>query len=102
MIFNYLPEKRKTGTVFKLATQLFIKKPEVMKKLFLVMAAGVVLAACGDHATDETGTGGSIDSNYSAPDQTTTPDNTNVHPDSVRLDSSNMSPQGGDGNPSAR
>jgi hypothetical protein len=73
-----------------------------MKKLFLVMATGLILAACGDSSTDDTGTGGSIDSNYGAPDQTTTPDNTNVHPDSVRLDSSNMSPQGGDGNPSAR
>jgi hypothetical protein len=71
-----------------------------MKKLFMVAATALALSACNDTSTD-TGTGGSIDSNYGAPDQTTVPDNTNVHPDSVRLDSSNMSPQGGDGNPSA-
>ena len=74
-----------------------------MKKLFLVVATGLALAACNDNSTDDTGTGGSIDSNYSAPmpDESTTPDNTNVHPDSIRTDSSNMNPQGGDGNTSA-
>jgi hypothetical protein len=72
-----------------------------MKKLFLVVATGLALAACNDSSTDSTGTGGSIDSNYSAPmpDQSTAPDN--VHPDSIRTDSSNMNPQGGDGNTSA-
>ena len=74
-----------------------------MKKLFLVVATGLAIAACNDTSNNENGTGGSIDSNYSAPapDQSTTPDNTNVHPDSIRTDSTNMSPQGGDGNTSA-
>lgn len=74
-----------------------------MKKLFIVVATGLTLAACNDTTTNDTGTGGSIDSNYSAPapDATTSPDNTNVHPDSIRTDSTNMSPQGGDGNTSA-
>ena len=71
-----------------------------MKKLFIVLAAGLVMAACNDNSTNDTGTGGSIDSNYSAPPDAAS-DNTNVHPDSIRTDSSNMSPQGGDGNPSA-
>ena len=74
-----------------------------MKKLFLVVATGLTLAACNDTSNNENGTGGSIDSNYSAPvpDASTSPDNTNVHPDSIRSDSTNMSPQGGDGNTSA-
>ena|SRR6476620_761277 len=74
-----------------------------MKKLFIVVATGLAFAACNDNSANDTGTGGSIDSNYSAPmpDQTASPDNTNVHPDSVRTDSSNMNPQGGDGNTSA-
>ena len=74
-----------------------------MKKLFIVVATGLALAACNDTSTNDNGTGGSIDSNYSAPmpDQSTSPDNTNVHPDSIRTDSTNMSPQGGDGNTSA-
>ena len=73
-----------------------------MKKLFIVVATGLALAACNDNSTTDTGTGGSIDSNYSAPmPEPTAPDNTNVHPDSVRTDSSNMNPQGGDGNTSA-
>ena len=78
-----------------------------MKKLFIVVATGLALAACNDTSNSDTGTGGSIDSNYSAPmpDASTSPennpDNTNVHPDSIRTDSSNMNPQGGDGNTSA-
>lgn|SRR6476469_3814365 len=74
-----------------------------MKKLFLVVATGLALAACNDSSTNDNGTGGSIDSNYSAPapDESASPDNTNVHPDSIRMDSSNMNPQGGDGNTSA-
>ena len=70
-----------------------------MKKLFIVMATGLALAACNDN-TNDTGTGGSIDSNYMAPDPSTSPDNTNVHPDSVRIDSTTLAPGGGDGNSS--
>jgi hypothetical protein len=59
-----------------------------MKKLFIVLATGLVLVACNDTPT-QTGTGGSIDSNYVAPGQPS--DNTNVHPDSVRIDTTGAS-----------
>jgi hypothetical protein len=65
-----------------------------MKKLFIVFATGLALAACNDTPTD-TGTGGSIDSNYMAPDESS-----NVHPDSVRIDSNNIAPDAKNGNSS--
>ena len=52
-----------------------------MKKVFLVFALGLGLVACDDN-TSETGTGGSIDSNYTAPEPSASTDHTNVHPDS--------------------
>ena len=70
-----------------------------MKKLFIVLASGLAFAACNDNSTD-TAPGGSIDSNYMVPDQSESPDNTNVHPDSVRIDTDNMRPEDRDGNSS--
>lgn len=67
-----------------------------MKKLFIVLATGLATAACNDTSSD-TGTGGSIDSNYMAPDASTD-ESSNVHPDSVRMDTNNIRPEGREGN----
>ena len=51
-----------------------------MKKLILVFVAGLVLVACNDN-NNSPATGGSIDSNYNAPDHT------RVEPDTTVIDS---------------
>lgn len=54
-----------------------------MKRIYLVLAIAGGLVACGDNSSNmEGGTGGSIDSNYSAP----ATDNTTVQPDTSLSD----------------
>ena len=69
-----------------------------MKKLFIIISGVVILTACND--ASDTGTGGSIDSNYIAPNPSASADNTNVHPDSVRIDTNTVKQEGRDGNSS--
>jgi hypothetical protein len=56
-----------------------------MKKLLLVFVIGIGLVACSDNT--QTGTGGSIDSNVTAPPVDNPTDNTNVQPDTTLTDS---------------
>ena len=57
-----------------------------MKKLLFVFVVGVGIVACGDNSSNETGAGGSIDSNYNS---TNPADNTTVQPDTAISGSSN-------------
>ena len=71
-----------------------------MKRIFLVFALGLGLIACNDN-TSETSTRGSIDSNNTAPDPSSSADHTTVQPDTTLIDS-NRTQQGAIGDTNMR
>ena len=73
-----------------------------MKRIFLVFALGLGLVACNDNTNSETGTGGSIDSNYAAPDAGASTDHTTVQPDTSLIDSNNEGQQNATGDTNMR